>query len=797
MMLTANLKTVKYFLTLLTCLLASVRADSQVAENLQKKFTDYTAKRLEEKIYVQTDKQFFVAGELVWMKLWVVDASRHRPLDLSKVAYVDILDRNNRTVAEAKIELQAAEGKGSIYLPVNLPSGNYKLRAYTNWMKNYAADFYFHKPITLVNTQQPAQQASFERKPDYDLQFFPEGGHAVSGISTRVGFRLTNEYGKGQHFSGALINEANDTIARFQPLHAGIGNFDFLPVENQRYRSVIRLAEGNVIIKPFLTSEGRGYVLSLRTLAAGTLNVHVETNIASSAQLYLVMHCRQQLKDIIPLTVANGKANLLLGRDKLGDGITHFTLFDHTGQPVAERLFFQFPKEKLEINVVSNSVKLNRREKVSININTSVNGKRSDAHLSLSVFRLDSLQQLPTTDISSYILLSSDLKGKIESPAYYFHPDNKEAEVAVDNLMLTHGWRRFAWKEVLSAAVPAISFPPEYNGQLVTAKLVDSSTSAPVGNAEAYLSVPGEEIVFTTATSKEDGMITFEMQGVYGSSEIILQPKQNNNVSLRLEMQQPFSTNYDTEILPPFNVSPLFANTLLDHHVAVQVRNTFASHQIKQLTAIPSDSTGFYGKPAYTYMLDEFTRFRTMEEVLREFVKPVFVRRRGSDYYLKVYEPEAKKILENDPLILIDGVPVFDYNKLMALDPLQIRKLEVVDARYFYGNAIFDGILHWKSYNRNLAGYELDPRVAVINYQGLQMHREFFAPVYDSDDKTNSPVPDFRNLLYWQPDLHTKGSEAKQLSFYTSDLPGRYAIIIEGMTADGHSGSSTSVIDVK
>ena len=797
MMLTANLKTVKYFLPVLTCLLASMRADSQVAENLQKKFTDYTAKRLEEKVYVQTDKQFFVAGELIWLKLWVVDASLHRPLALSKVAYVDILDRDNRPVAEAKIELQAAEGKGSIYLPANLPSGNYKLRAYTNWMKNYAADFYFHKPITLVNTQQAGQWTSLGKKADYDLQFFPEGGHAVTGISSRIGFRLTDEYGKGQHFFGALVNEANDTIARFQPLHAGIGSFDFLPVANQRYRSVIRLAEGNLITKPFLTSEERGYVLSLRTVPTGKINVNVETNTASSTQVYLVTHCRQQLKDIVPLTVTNGKASLLLDREKLEEGITHFTLFDHSGQPLAERLFFQFPKEKLEINAASNATNFNRREKVSLNINTSVNGRSADAHLTMSVFRLDSLQQLPTTDISSYILLSSDLKGKIESPAYYFQPENKDAEVAIDNLMLTHGWRRFAWKEVLSAAVPAMPFPPEYNGQLVTAKLVDSATSAPVGNTQAYLSVPGEEIVFTTATSKEDGTVRFEMQGVYGPSELILQPKQNNNVALRMEMQQPFSTNYDTEILPPFNISPLFANTLLDHHVAVQVRNTFASQQIKQLTAMPADSIGFYGKPAYTYMLDEFTRFRTMEEVLREFVKPVFVRRRGSDYYLKVYEPEAKKILENDPLILIDGVPVFDYNKVMALDPLQIRKLEVVDARYFYGNAIFDGILHWTSYNRNLAGYELDPHVSVINYEGLQLHREFFAPVYDSDDKTNSPVPDFRNLLYWQPDLHTNASEAKQLSFYTSDLPGRYAIVIEGMTADGHSGSNTSFIEVK
>jgi hypothetical protein len=795
MMLTAKFK--KYLPAILGCLSAAMTANSQVADNLQKNFTDYTTKTLQEKIYVQTDKQFFVAGELIWLKLWVVDASLHKPLELSKVAYVDILDRNNRAVAEAKIELKAAEGNGSIYLPIHLPSGNYKLRAYTNWMKNFAADFYFHTPIALVNTQQSGQWAGMEKKGDYDLQFFPEGGNAISGMTNRFGFRLTDEYGKGQLFSGALINEANDTVARFQPIHAGIGSFDFLPVANQRYKSVIRLTEGTVLTRAFPASEDRGYLLALKAGQTGELNVHVETNVATAGQLYLVMHCRQRLKEIVTLNFTNGKANLLLTPDKISEGITHFTLFNQSGQPVAERLFFQLPKQKLEITASAGAANFNRRQKVDLNINTSVNGKRSNAHLSLSVFRLDSLQQLQATDISSYIWLSSDLKGNIEAPAYYFDSANKDAATAIDNLMLTHGWRRFAWKQVLHATVPPMMFPPEYNGQLVTARMIDSARSEPVANVEAYLSVPGQETVFATAMSKDDGLVRFEMKGVYGSSEMIIQPKQNNSSALRLEIQQPFSTSYDSDILPPLILSPLLANTLLEQHIAVQVRNNFTGTQIKQFTAPVVDTVAFYGTPAFTYMLDDFTRFRTMEEVLREYVKPVFVRRRGAGYNLKVYEPEAKKILENDPLILIDGVPVFDYDKVMALDPLQIRKLEVVNARYFYGSSIFDGILHWTSYDRNLAGYELDPGVSVINYEGLQLHREFFSPVYDSEEKANSPVPDFRNLLYWQPDLHTAASEAKQVTFYTSDLPGRYAIVIEGMTADGHFGSSTSLIEVK
>src|SRR5687768_5841857 len=233
--------------TLLTCILFKMDVNGQVAETLKKQFTDFAEKRLTEKIYVQTDKQFFLAGELIWLKLYVVDASSNKPLPMSKVAYVDILDKNNRPVVEAKIELKDSEGSGSIYLPVQVGSGSYKLRAYTNWMKNYPADFFFKKTITIVNTQKPGEWPDSAGRQQYDLQFFPEGGHLVTGISSKIAFRLTGKDGRGQLFHGALVNQDNDTVANFQPQHAGIGSFIFQPVANHQYTAVIKLADGRLI----------------------------------------------------------------------------------------------------------------------------------------------------------------------------------------------------------------------------------------------------------------------------------------------------------------------------------------------------------------------------------------------------------------------------------------------------------------------------------------------------------------------------------------------------------------------
>lgn len=779
------------------CMLIVLHGTGQPIETLQKRFVDFAEKRVAEKIYVQTDKQFFLAGEILWLKLYVLNAANHLPLAMSKLAYVEILDKNNRPVAQAKIQLKDAQGNGSIFLPVQLTSGNYQLRAYTNWMKNSGADFYFSKPITIVNTQRQGEWAAGEKKQDYDLQFFPEGGNLVTGINSKLGFRLTDNYGKGQAFEGRVINAANETVANFNPGHAGIGHFNFTPVANQSYKAIVKLTDGSILEKPLPVAQTSGYVISVIGDPSSVINIKVQTNISAANEVYLLAHTRQHFKFIRRLTIINGTGNISVNREDIGDGITHFTVFNANGQPLAERLFFQFPKQQLTIHSKPGNESYTGRKPVSLELKTSVNGIPADAELSISVFRIDSLQALPVNDIRSYFWLTSDLRGNIEAPSYYFNLPEKEAALAIDNLMLTHGWRRFTWKEVEAAVKPAMRFPPELNGHLVTTRLLNTVSAEPVTNVEAFMSIPGPEIAFSTATSNEEGKAVFEIKDFYGPAEMILQAKQDKDSSFRVEIENPFSTSFSGDKIPDYSFPINTPNTLLDHHIAQQVRTTYTGLQLKQLIAADVDTTGFYGKAETTYMLDDFTRFRTMEEVLREYVKLVFVRKRGNNFHLTVYDPIAKKALENDPLVLIDGVPIFDQNKLMSIDPLQIRKLEVLYSRYFYGNAIFDGILHWFTYDNNIAHYELDSRVTVTSYEGLQLQREFFSPLYDTQEKISSSVPDFRNVLLWQPEISFKANQDKKIHFYTSDLPGRYAIIVEGMTANGVCGSTTQFIEVK
>jgi len=173
------------------------------------------------------------------------------------------------------------------------------------------------------------------------------------------------------------------------------------------------------------------------------------------------------------------------------------------------------------------------------------------------------------------------------------------------------------------------------------------------------------------------------------------------------------------------------------------------------------------------------------------------VRLRGGRFSLPVFDQGKLQLLNEDPMVLLDAVPVFDLDKLVNFDALKIRKLEVIARQYVLGVHSFSGIVNFTTYKGDIGGFEIDPRAAVIDYEGLQQKREFYSPVYDTQEQLLSRLPDFRNLLYWSPDLISRSSGKTTTNFYSSDLPGRYAVVIQGLSEDGRAGASVIYFDVK
>jgi hypothetical protein len=796
------LKNIKKPAALFICLLFFIlagKAQDNVIAVLEKQFTQYQEKTLQEKLFVHTDKNFYVAGEILWFKIYNTDASFHMPLDMSKVAYVEIIDRNNKPLLQSKISVKKGNGNGSFYLPVNINSGKYKLRAYTSWMKNYSADYFFEKIITIINTRKTAAAEIKNAPQQLSVSFFPEGGNLVNNIQSKLAFKITDENGKGvDAAAGIITNENNDTIIKFSPLKFGMGSFDFTPSAEHHYKATVTAADGSVSIAGLPVINKEGYVMHLAAGANNQLSINVKASNSPAGQLYLLVHTRQSVKVVAGAILQNGNAGFIISKNKLGDGISCFTLFDSNKQPLCERLYFKYPEKKLLIETSTDKPAYEQRSKINFRVYTSdEEGLAQGADLSMSVYRFDSLQSAEDNDISSYFLLTSDLKGTIESPSWYFDKPDKTKEEALDNLLLTQGWRRFRWADVLTGKTPSFTFAPEYLGHIITGQVVNTKTGMAEKKIQSYLSIPGTRTQFTVCTSDSNGNVKFEMPGMFGSSEIIVQTNTSTDSLFRVDITNPFSDQFAAANIPEFVPTPKYPATMLDQSISMQVQNIYAGDKLNHTVYPVTDTSSFYKSPTNVYLLDNYTRFATMEEVLREYVANMIVKKNNGVFYLPLFNISANEMFDQNPLILLDGVPVFDINKFMGYDPLKIKKLEVLNKRYFSGDSYFDGIMNFTTYKGDLSGFELDPHAVVMDYEGLQVQREFYAPVYENEQQLSSHVPDFRSLLYWSPGIITGKTGEQKITFYTSDLPGKYIAVLQGNTSTGTYASKSITFEVK
>lgn len=785
------------------CWVVYITATGQVAaqgysfQSIPEAFNQHREQSLQEKLFLHIDRPMYICGETIWFKVYAVDGTLHKPLDMSKVVYVEIVDAEKRPVLQGKVAMKEGIGNGSFVLPTELASGSYLLRAYTNWMKNFSPDLFFEQPITIVNTfQQPTIPQPAE-SPALAIDFFPEGGNLLAGVPNKVAFKaVSNSTGKGIDFTGELFNQNGDKVAAFAPHKFGMGHFTFTPLEGHAYTAKITPRNAESISKALPPVLLQGYSLHLEEVPNNRLRITVSQAGVQASEVYLLAHSRQIVAVAEAAAVENGKAIFHIDKQALADGISHFTVFAPNKQPVCERLYFKQPSELLQLSVTPDNKQYGTRSKVTLSIAaTEAKGEKNSANLSVAVYRLDAMQQLPIHTIENYLWLSSDLRGAIENPAYYFSDAGKADGAAMDNLLLTHGWSRFTWKEILENRAPAYQFIPEYNGHFIRGKVTHTSTGLPAPGVTAYLGSPGKLIRLYNCTSDATGNIWFEVKDFFGQKEIVVQSDVTKDSTYSFEIFSPFVSQYSTRNPYRYKLTEDAAEDLTRRHIQAQTQYAYFDKDINTLKAPGIDSIPFFGNAAEQYLLDDYKRFKVMEEVMREYVSGVHVRKQKSDFRFKLTNRPYGSMFQGSPMVLLDGVPVFDTNKVMALDPLKIRKLDVIASRFFHGPLVYEGIVSYTSYKSDMANLELDPRSLLQAYEGLQLEREFYAPTYNTQAQKQSHLADFRNLMYWASEL--KLNRDGDLSFYTSDQPGTYVVVVQGVTSSGLAGSKVSTIKVE
>ncbi len=733
-----------------------------------------------ESIYVHTDKEIYFPGEILWFKVYAVVGTDLLPVNGPSVAYLELTDRQGTQVLQHKIETgQASTNGGSVFIPQRLGSGTYTLTGAT--LASEAAGRSFSKTITVLNPFAITHDTlAVSPKSGYSVRWFPEGGTFVQGIRTRVGFKVSDANGKGVRATLTLPDGTRTVSNAF-----GIGSFGVTPdvatsdvsTHVPKMKIKVTLPDGKELEQALPPAAKTGYVLNAEDQGTGYA-VRV-SSVPARAGENLILIAESIGGQFFTLGVAlntAGTAEYLLPRSRLPEGTSRLTLLGSDHTPLAERIVFRNPEKALDLRLSSAKKDFSPREEVVLSLNQTPAGPATTADLSISVKKLDDIQRPSEENIRSYFYLRKDLTGEIENPDAYFS-GNPGADL--DNLLLTHGWRRFKKPDSTS----------EGRYHRVRIRFTDKTSNQAISGREAMLSIPSKSPLLYTAVTDTGGVATFWVRNLYGTQ----------NLAATLTSGEPSHAElirFQAETTPPTlpDIRGISQESYNEYAINVQVENIYSGkNRTSYLLPSSLDSIPFFGKAEVRYRLDDYTRFVIMEEVMREYVKEVNVRKSRGNFHFRTLDAARGVHFNDDPLILLDGVPVSNADRIMAYDPLKVEYIDVVTSRFFLGKKRYEGIVSYRTYKGLLEDYTLDPAFSVFTYEGLQPEREFYSP----DIPGKAAVPDNRTVLYWNPRVVLKGDESTRITFPTSDLPGEYEVDIQGIDSKGSPGSTRLRFTVK
>lgn len=424
-----------------------VRANAPAApDSLQMRFNAFSLWCSPEKVYLHYDRSCYTAGEKIWFKGWVQDASLFSTLPPSNFLYAEVLDGHGTAVVRVKIKRSGDGFPGCIELPDVMETGNYTIRAYTLWQLNSGSEYLFSDRIRIIGEGGKKDKKAQESSGHIDVSFWPEGGRYFAGHSAVIGFKVTNRLGKSVNFSGFLVNDQDSQEIPVVTTHDGMGAFSFLPLSGRRYS--LRDASGKSYPLPQPSEDGA--TLQLRVRSG---RYYISAIGFGGGEASLLVRDASELRPLAGIRLDGTVGSLVMEKSFFRPGINHFLLVNSQGNILAERLFFirdsSAPVCKLEMEQFVPAPRALTKGTVSI---CSPDGTPLKGSCSVSVVR-GALKDWQQTDgIASYMGLSSELKGKINNPYYYFDPDipERERNSALDILMMIQGWRYYDLEKISS-----------------------------------------------------------------------------------------------------------------------------------------------------------------------------------------------------------------------------------------------------------------------------------------------------------------------------------------------------------
>ncbi|MDW5290146.1 TonB-dependent receptor plug domain-containing protein [Formosa sp. PL04] len=799
----------------------------------------YNSKQSPEKTYIQTDKDFYITGETIWFKIFLVNGISHTASYKSNLVYLELLNADDNTVIKQKLFSQDFGTDGAIDIPENFEQGNYKLRAYTKYMLNEEKLVLYSKVISInvprttnfvqTNTEEQAKQeltnSETQKKPL--ISFYPEGGNLVSGIPSVLGIKINDSKGNGIALQGKIIDEDNNTISLFESHEFGLGKANFTPDINKNHYASI-LVNGNEEKYLLPDVKEKGYTLSTQNFGE-YVTLKVASNIQNGLEgTMLIGHIRgrtvykhiEKKKDL--------KYSLKLLTSKMEDGVANFTLFTAEGEPVCERLvFINNPDNDINFSVKTNSKRYKSREAISVALNiTDKEDKSLQGNFTASVITNSGLSK-NSTSIKSWLLLNSDIGGTIPNANYFFEEKTKKRLYLLDALMLTHGWRRFIWKDMLNSKVSkTLDFEPE-KGIMVNGKTTSFENEYQPKSALVSFTILDKSMYQAKQPTGYQGKFSFGPFILQDTLEAMILAKpteirkkaRENDLAIYIEDDFPKpSFNKETKSYIE-TIKYNFPQKYLEQAYKRKIENFKYDPKATQLSEVIINAKV---KQTREELINEKLRNFTLygdadNRIFRDSIaigsvlSAIDLLRNIAGVQITGSYPDQTVNIRGigslngsqDPLFLYDGTPV-DYifiNTLLSSEIMFVDVLKGASGAAMYGSRGGNGVVAFYSYTSVLEGIdskkvERYPNVTNFKINGFSKTREFFSTNYALPEPKHDRA-DYRTTLHWLPNINISDSDASNFSFYTGDVSGTYLIRIEGITLDGQAISALQSFEIE
>jgi hypothetical protein len=733
-----------------------------------------------ETIFVHLDRNCYLSGEIIWVAVYCLETSTLAPSEISRVAYLEILDPRDQVLIRQRISLIEGMGSGSLRIPGNCESGLYTLRCYTAWQRNTGPDAYCYNNLLIIDPSRPLlQEEMLPPQGAYQMEFYPEGGRQVEGVLNRVVFRVRDAAGNPVDYRGTLIGNDSIELGRAGTLQPGIGVFYLVPQGGMAYSMVSDDTTGPV--KRFMLPEAakEGCSLEGSMINDGQFRISLRFKNPSgpySEEVTATLATDDSIiyrKRLIP----DSMVVLDLKAPDLRPGLNHFQLHDMEGNKLAERLFMVHGLNGINIEAEDLDSLYESRDTIAFSLKaTTSDGNPTPARISVSICKSDSYR----SNTFANSLLARSRTGSQLLEWYGYSADHINREL-VDLWMITRSAKE---RPMVGSPRNPLTFLPEIFGPMLSGKVVKRSDKTPMAGRKVLVSFIDTAVDLRTGTTDTLGRFHISMDQRTGMEEIVIRLQDPEPDALILT-EDPYSSDplpgFDWFTMEEREITSLYDEMLLNQQLN-------QAYNLNHICKIPGTVKPYplFGNYDQHIIMDEYIRLPLMEEVFRELGKRVFLVREEGESVVRVLDHRTNRIIGDQPYFFLDGIPFFDSGELLNLDPAQIRDIHFKSSKYFLNDILMDGIIHLRSYegSGNLMAWQ--PDVLRMPYHGLS--EEQYSLRMDTAAHRNSAYPLAMNTLYFNPRVILSPRGDQEIKLIAPDMEGSYDVVIKGLAEQGGVG---------